>query len=124
MTDMNKLADELEGLAERATPGEWAWTDDNGVAFPRQWRLCPGVLFADGTSGTPGGDSIDCANAALIVALRNRLPAILSALRDAGKMREALGRISQATVYDDERDSGTMLRAVKIALAALKTEGE
>jgi hypothetical protein len=84
------LADTLSALEGKATAGPWTWTDDNGPEFPKQWRIDPGVLLADCTSGTPGGDEIDRANAALIVALRNFLPDILAALREREVMRAAL----------------------------------
>ena len=91
------LASELEALAKDATPGPWSWTEDNGPKMPKQWRIAPGVLLADCSSGTPGGDSIDRANAALIVGLRNDLPAILSALRKAGEMEAALDGLAKRT---------------------------
>lgn len=86
----HNIADEIERLAGEATIAPWLWTDDNGPEFPKQWRIHPGVLLADGNSGTPGGDEIDHANAALIVALRNNLPAIIRALRSEARLREAL----------------------------------
>lgn len=94
----HNIADEIERLAGEATIAPWLWTDDNGPEFPKQWRIHPGVLLADGNSGTPGGDEIDHANAALIVALRNNLPAIICALRSEARLREALECIAG---YDD-----------------------
>ena len=112
------LASELEALAKDATPGPWSWTEDNGPKMPKQWRIAPGVLLADCSSGTPGGDSIDRANAALIVGLRNDLPAILSALRKAGEMEAALrfyagphDRPNEGPWGADSRDFGEVARA-------------
>ncbi len=65
-------------MSGKHTPGPWSWTDDNGPEFPKQWRIHPGVLMSDGTSGTPGGDEIDRANAALISAA----PCLAEALAD------------------------------------------
>ena len=103
------LASELEALAKDATPGPWSWTEDNGPKMPKQWRIAPGVLLADCSSGTPGGDSIDRANAALIVGLRNDIPAILSALRKAGEMEAALQTIGYGPIgkLDPAGDGGT-----------------
>lgn len=57
-------------MSERKwTPGPWAWRyEDGGHMEADQWFLSPGVLMADGTDGTPSGDSIDRANARLIAA--------------------------------------------------------
>lgn len=55
------------------TPGPWP-------KFPRQWRIHPGVLLSDGNSGTPGGDEIDRANAALIAAAPDLAEALSTAM--------------------------------------------
>jgi hypothetical protein len=45
------------------TTGSWHWRHE-----ATGWYLSPGVLIADGTDGTPGGDELDRANARLIAA--------------------------------------------------------
>lgn len=91
MTDLNKLADELEGLA-----------------------------FDVSDDGPTKNETL-----ALTAALIGNLPALLSALRSAGKMREALEEARPCilgcfpkceTPYKDEDCC--------VARAALKTEGE
>lgn len=73
---MNNLADELERLAKEATPGEW-----------REWftrRRSPEIYTDGAPAHSPNdliGSTLRKGDAALIVALRNALPAILSALR-------------------------------------------
>jgi hypothetical protein len=108
-----ELANELERLSAKATPGKWEladWTQDDG---PDQWTieasepelLRPGQssIWPDGIRKIQVADVIDGNNrdhdGALIVALRNNLPAILAALRrpapspataEVEKLREAL----------------------------------
>ena len=119
---------ELRGLMEKASNRPWSWTDDNGVACPPlQWRLAPGVLLADGTSGTPGGDSIDRANAALIVAAVNALPALLDE-RDRlhEGLRERGMRIFDIDPVTDALDALTEWKGYsdKFEARALSAEGE
>ena len=59
------------------TPGPWHWASNQLGIAGTQWALAPGILIADTNNGTPGGDSIDRANAALIAAA----PELLAALR-------------------------------------------
>jgi hypothetical protein len=114
MTDLNKLADELEaqgeGYLRTLKP---AWTGEN-----RDEAL------------------------ALIIVVADNLPTILSALRSAGKMREALeevahdltkrARACEGLSHDQTEASLARLtgkrtayaHAAEIVLAALKTEGE
>lgn len=57
--------EELREWLENGTKGDWQWRQ--GLTSPsHQWTLSPGILIADTTNGTPDGDSIDQANAALI----------------------------------------------------------
>lgn len=95
---MSKLADELEGLADGATPGPWVVEpealvthDPVEVAYERR-------MIADLRYFTiPHADG----NAALIAAVRNRLPAILSALRRVEKLEAALEPfVSAASVLE------------------------
>lgn len=73
----------LRELLAKATPGPWEWRDDQ-MSVPEwpvvQWTISPGVLIADTNNGTPGGDEIDQANAALIVAAVNALPSLLDTI--------------------------------------------
>lgn len=79
---MSELADELERLATEIEPGPWRVTNSGGKAA---WIMSPhpdlgstGVCRMDWTRGPDSAAN----HAALIVALRNNLPAILSALRE------------------------------------------
>lgn len=84
---MTDLADELERLAKEATPGDWVVEDNRSLndAFwiaakhPEVGR----VSLAEIRNGCEEASELgnDQANATLIVALRNALPEILSALR-------------------------------------------
>lgn len=68
---------ELKQALEAATPGPWNWHNDAHHPGKYEWSIQPGVLEADGTDGTPGGDKIDRANARLIVEAVNNLPKLL-----------------------------------------------
>jgi hypothetical protein len=90
------------------TPGPWRWHAEDGP----QWFLGPGVLIVeDGmTDGTPGGDSIDRANAHLIAA--------------APELLEALKRC-QNFIANTEREMGETLECGETARAAIaKARGE
>ena len=117
------LADKLEGLGEKATAGPWTWTDDNGPEFPKQWRIVPGVLLADGASGTPGGDEIDRANAALIVELRNALPTIITALRSRPTVEEVARALGDPELFVGPPIKSPQL-AFEAACVALSLFGE
>jgi hypothetical protein len=102
------MIEELKALAEKATPGPW---DAGGAKFGGSGRIwinatypCINGLAAKFTVAsvvmpdeaeveyTDGAlnDDVASANAALIVALRNNLPAIISALEAVPVMKEAL----------------------------------
>lgn len=85
---MTSLADKLEGLAEKAT-GPWE------IALKRfSPRLY--ILRKDATLDEEAvAEVIDSDKAALIVELHNALPAIITALRDVERMREALDAIAR-----------------------------
>ena len=90
MTDYS----ELERLAKDATPGPWDWGHEMQPSS-EEWTLNPGILIAEGTDGTPEGDSIDRANAAFIAAANPAtVLALLSELSQSKareeRMREAL----------------------------------
>jgi hypothetical protein len=82
---MNNLADKIDALAERATPGPW-------VAYGEPEVGLPPTLFA-GTPGETGFDMVEPLQGydlALIVELVNARETLTRALRDAERMREAL----------------------------------
>jgi hypothetical protein len=85
------LANDLEKLAAKATPGPWkpeTESEDNCDRYMQEVYVChPGtvcsstvVAMMGDTEGRPLGQKQ--ADAALIVALHNALPTILSALRE------------------------------------------
>ena len=83
--------EELKKALEAATPGPWEWYHDKGgdygaIQLAECWMLRPGVLIADATDGTPGGDAIDRANARLIVEAVNNLPKLLKVVEAAQTM--------------------------------------
>lgn len=94
MTDT--LADELEGLAKEATPGEWKRMGRYIGTKPSE-----GFIAETRTLGGTGS-----ANAALIVALRNRLPDILVALRRVEELEKpnlfVVGDVDQSFDFLDE----------------------
>lgn len=57
------------------TAGPWEWKDDD-LETLGMYRLAPGILATDMTDGTPWGDEIDQANAALIAAAPDLLKAL------------------------------------------------
>lgn len=79
---MTNLADELERLAKEATPGRWqnGIEDLEGVVAPDNPGLGNVVCLPPNKRMYSSSDFWP-ANAALIVALRNALPEIISALR-------------------------------------------
>lgn len=101
------------------TPGPWGWTDDNGISFAPQWRLAPGVLLSDGTSGTPGGDSIDRANARLISAAPDLVEAVERAIQFIENGLETRHVRMPDFVADPAHDTLPILRA-----ALAKARGE
>jgi hypothetical protein len=83
----------LQALRAKMTPGEWQWRYDAlGTDYP-QWSIQPGILIADGTDGTPGGDMIDKANAAGIVALVNAAPALLASAARVAELEAEVSRL-------------------------------
>lgn len=101
---MTDLINSLEALAGKVTPGDWEATVRSGyheVLAPRpgtNWygRLDRQAVFYGDTELF---DDENAANAALIVTLRNALPAIIAALkvaelvRDEDWLAEALARL-------------------------------
>ena len=102
MTDKtaSDLADELEGLAEKATKGEWAnGLDDLDCVWSRQPSNDGNVVCLPPETQMELSLERWPANAALIVALRNNLPLILSALRRVEVMEKALKRLADAADF-------------------------
>jgi hypothetical protein len=63
------------------TPGPWMWRQSTDMSFgddKKTWCLAPGILIADMTDGTPGGDKRDRANAHLIAAAPDLYEALSS----------------------------------------------
>jgi|HigsolmetaAR202D_1030399.scaffolds.fasta_scaffold01008_22 hypothetical protein len=75
---------ELRRLYEAATPGPWHWRYDDAL---EKWTIAPGILIADHTDGTPGGDELDVANANLIPAMHAAFPFLLAEAADAARLR-------------------------------------
>lgn len=87
MTNLVQIAATLEALAAKVTPGEWEveqpldhelWLVEAGLPNP-EWRVISGLPFPDEKGDIPKRQVE--ANAALIVALRNNLPTIITALK-------------------------------------------
>jgi len=105
------LVEELERLAKEATPGEWEAIlpgDDRGQPACTYRGLIslmstdPAVAVV-AKSGLSDPNSWQ-GNAALIVSLRNNLPAILSAMRRVEKLAGFTGHV--ARLFDSEEQGG------------------
>jgi hypothetical protein len=100
------LSEELKALAEKATPGPWGAAPV--VPMAKNYFYLVGNREGNnaekeiGTIGPSLAPSTE-ANAALIVALVNNLPAILSALSAVPVMKEALCNINRKASPDPER---------------------
>jgi len=97
--------DELRRLEAEATPAPWrthdTWLDLGGYTevVIRSDKTVPwAVTWLPTRSGKPGDDQYRCAeDAALIAAMRNALPGLLTELERLGKENTALGvRVQQA----------------------------
>jgi hypothetical protein len=114
MTDFTHIRE----LLAKATPGPWEWrTDQFQPHVEHQWTISPGVLAADYSNGTPGGDEIDRANAALITALRNNAEAMLDRIEKLEAVAEAAricvkGHVSVIRQADAEHDVRKALKAL------------
>ena len=74
---------------EGHTPGPWFW-QRQGCDFSTSFSLSPGVLITEESDGTPGGDTIDQANAALTAAAPTLKDEVI-------RLREALEGIGVVT---------------------------
>lgn len=83
----SELADELEALSESATAGPWEEENNGGRG---SWIGSSGAAKDWAAMSCGNTDEEAEFNAHLIVALRNNLPAILSALRQVEVMRGAV----------------------------------
>lgn len=116
--DLTALADKLDELAMKATPGPWlppevippmgreaGWVllRFNGEGYA--WTDMPKQLTFNSEPRSRDEYLQDVADAELLIALRNALPQITTALREAARMREALEKIQ--TVADNERMDAT-----------------
>lgn len=110
-----ELADEIERLADGVTPGPWAVEPEaivtrDPVEIGYERRMIADLRYFT----IPHVDD----NAALIVALRNNLPAILSALRRVEKLEAALTIISKAgPPYQSTGEAYTGVREAALAWA-------
>ncbi len=89
---MSKLADELEEVARKASPGKWtACVRQHSVLIHR--CETPKDLYMQRVADLPSWHDTVCgpckdeavANATLIISLQNHLPEILAALRKEAK---------------------------------------
>lgn len=119
------LADELERLAKEATPGEWVVDGEDGHCGVYHAENCDRLMDLGLSDVEPSDDE---ANAALIVALRNALPAILSALRGEGCSEcQAVSAAIGSVEFMDPPDGGDVplseqVRRMRAALTALRGE--
>lgn len=107
VSEYEKLAETLEGLAAKATPGPWAPIEsnyDDGTFYCAAPRMS--LYFH---SIEDKYDRCDYGNAALIVTLVNAVPTITAALRECAKRRpepdeERVARaIYEASIAGEER---------------------
>ena len=80
--ELAALADNLAALDEAATPAPWHASEYRGATGSQVWAGEPGPMTAILICGDGDADDND---AKLIVVLRNNLPPILAALRQAGE---------------------------------------
>ena len=107
MTD--ELIARLQALQDAATPGPWrsdleTWGDPADVTIYGGNNYVVNVWSGkpDDPKGVVAFDAI-AANAALIVALRNALPEIIEAVRDAGRIDWAQDNLSAVRESVSER---------------------
>lgn len=117
MTDAPPTLD-LDGLSllvRDAVSLPWKWVQHEVDPERPQWSIHPGILIADETDGTPGGDEYDKANAAYLIAAVNALPALIAEVRrlreeveaaeaQRDEAREALRPFARAGSIAGERD--------------------
>lgn len=88
--DTAAIRAQMEALAG-FTPGPWGWAEEN-CQHGGEWYLRPGVMLADGSDGTPGGDIIDQANARLIAAAPDMHDTIIALCGEIDDLRVAINR--------------------------------
>lgn len=110
---MTELADKIDALAEKATPGPWECLPEKGAENFANSIYAPLGAF-DGLLLARVDQNGATNNAALIVELVNARETLTRAVRDAERMREALEKIS-AHRYD----AGGAYEMCKIAREAL-----
>lgn len=97
----------LERLLSEATKTPWSWKKhppkDRGF-YSDDWRLAPGILVPEDYAGTPGGDEIDRANAALIVAAINSLPALLAIARQQEGLKAKIAHLEMCLEAARQRE--------------------
>lgn len=152
MTDATKLADEIEALAAKATPGPWEVDSeyDNDALYSSgggcgrgfknffigadvggKWMTLLDTQNSDhklveeeyDEDGSTVWDTIGSDNTALIVALRNNLPTILAALRERDALAAEAETAKQMRETARELGYADTLEALE-ALAAYKAMAE
>lgn len=84
LAELRRIAEGAQGLGR-----PWTWAQGQALDAD-QWCLCPGIMLVDGNSGTPGGDELDRAYAAHIVAFQPKAAlSLLSSLAEARAERDA-----------------------------------
>lgn len=135
--DLTALADKLDELAMKATPGEWYSeggrllaqnVDQDDEFYPEPFSI------ADFDMDTRiDYDTAATANAALSAAMKRALPQITTALREAARLREVVqGLLNAEADFEDAQQSGNpghryasyarLKEARELARAALKEE--
>lgn len=139
MTDRARLVEELSALAVAATAGPWEARD--GTLRHRHWLIdAPGRRFVAQIDGPP--DEEGEANAALIVALRNNLPAILAlspaadewqdiaervreeAARVAESQAEIVGALPHSSIHSALRVAAYAIRSIDVGKLFLGGGGQ
>ena len=126
MTSIDEIVRELSGLMEKATPGPWRYRpsrhDDWGVVrAPNDYyaiQAHAGRNLTDKEAAAHRAAKTDpfAGNALFIVAARNHLPAILSALARSRRMEEALRSISRYAVRGDDIHFDGIVESARAAL--------
>ena len=113
---MTELIEELKRLHAEATPGPWVSREGVTNIFGPQRRM---VAIASAYSTNVNEDRCaaeNAANAALILALRNALPAIIAQLEAGQALADALEYVigcAPSDVTYDAKDTLTLWNAAK-----------
>ena len=87
-----ELIESLTGFTQKP----WSWVNDQAhTKWEHGWRVAPGVLLADGLDGTPDGDEIDRANAALIAAAPDLYRIVTELVVENSRLQAALEALEE-----------------------------